>query len=214
MRPSYRSRATLTSRNVSRTARRSWRFALGLCCVFLFPILLATVASCGNSEPRSAHAQGTSLSGFRIGSAAFKEGAAIPARFTCEGENVSPPLEWTEPPGGARSFALIVDDPDAPAGVWTHWVVYNLPAQARAMDENMPKQAELPGGGLQGQNSFGRMGYGGPCPPPGNAHRYFFRLYALDTLLSLEPGAAKEDVLAAAKGHIVGEARLMGRFKR
>jgi len=193
---------------------RFWRLALALCCAFLFPILLAPVASCGNSGSSSAQGHSASPSGFRIESAAFKEGADIPARFTCEGENVSPQLAWTAPPGNARSFVLIVEDPDAPAGIWTHWVVYNLPAQTRAMEENTPKQAELPGGGVQGRNSFGRVGYGGPCPPAGRAHRYFFRLYALDTLLKLAPGATRLDVLAAMKGHIVGEAHLMGRFKR
>ena len=95
-----------------------------------------------------------------------------------------------------------------------HWVVYNLPAQTKAMDENQPKQTQLPNGGLQGLSSFGRVGYGGPCPPPGPAHRYFFRLYALDTVLSLEPGAGKQQVLDAMKGHILGQAQLMGRFKR
>lgn len=127
---------------------------------------------------------------------------------------MSPPLAWTDPPAGTRSFALIVEDPDAPAGTWTHWVVYNLPAQVRAMEANTPKQAELPNGGLQGTSSFGTVGYGGPCPPAGKAHRYFFRLYALDAVLNLKAGAAKSDVLAALKGHVLGEAQLMGRFKR
>ena len=214
MRPFYPSQPSPLPRNVSRRAGRSWKFVLALCCALVFPSLLAPVASCGNSGSSSAKGHSASLSGFRIESAAFKEGAGIPARFTCEGEDVSPPLAWTVPPRNARSLVLIVDDPDAPAGVWTHWVVYNLPAQTRAMVENTPKQGELPGGGLQGRNSFGRIGYGGPCPPPGRAHRYFFRLYALDTLLKPAPGASRQDVLAAAKGHIVGEAQLMGRFKR
>jgi len=214
MRPPYQSRAALASRKVSRQVRCSWRFVLVLCCVLLSPILLLPVVSCGNPAPGSAQGEDPAQSSFRIESAAFKEGAFIPARFTCQGENVSPPLAWVDPPSGARSFALMVEDPDAPAGTWTHWVVYNLPAQARAMEVNTPKQGELPNGGLQGMSSFGSVGYGGPCPPPGKPHRYFFRLYALDTELNLQPGATKADMLAALKGHILGEAQLMGRFKR
>jgi Raf kinase inhibitor-like YbhB/YbcL family protein len=198
----------------------------GACHVFLSPgkldvglwcgllVLLVPAVSCGSSAHAPAQGSGPSPSGFRIESAAFKEGASIPVRFTCEGEDISPALSWSGAPAGTRSFALIVDDPDAPAGVWTHWVVYNLPAQTNAMDENQPKQARLPNGGLQGLSSFGHVGYGGPCPPPGPAHRYFFRVYALDAVLSLEPGASKQQVLAAMKGHILGHAQLMGRFKR
>ena len=188
------------------------RLAVSLCCGLLF--LLAPAVFCGSSAHGPAQGRGPSASGFRIESAAFKEGAGIPVRFTCEGEDVSPALTWNGAPAGTRSFALIVEDPDAPGGVWTHWVVYNLPAQTKAMDENQPKQAQLPNGALQGLSSFGRVGYGGPCPPPGPAHRYFFRLYALDTVLSLEPGAGKQQVLDAMKGHILGQAQLMGRFKR
>jgi Raf kinase inhibitor-like YbhB/YbcL family protein len=211
---SYQSRNTLASRKVSCRGRFSWRLALGVCCILLSPILLMPVVSCGNLASGSAQGKDPAQSSFRIESAAFKERAFIPARFSCQGENVSPPLAWTDSPAGARSFALIVEDPDAPAGTWTHWAVFNLPAQARAMDENAPKQGELPNGGLQGMTSFGSVGYGGPCPPPGKAHRYFFRLYALDTVLNLKAGAAKAGVLAAMKGHILGEAQLMGRFKR
>jgi len=170
--------------------------------------------SCSNPASGSTQRNEPAESSFRIESRAFKQGATIPARYSCQGENISPPLAWANPPSGARSFALIVEDPDAPAGTWTHWVVYNLPAQTRAMDENTPKQGELPNGGFQGTSSFGSVGYGGPCPPPGRAHRYFFRLYALDTVLALKAGATKAGVLAALKGHILGEAQLMGRFKR
>jgi Raf kinase inhibitor-like YbhB/YbcL family protein len=198
----------------SRTARCSKRLVPGLCWTLLFPLLLLTTAACRNSALQSAQGPDPSKSGFRIESAAFKEGAFIPARFSCQGENVSPPLKWTDPPAGARSFVLVVDDPDAPGGTWTHWVVFNLPAQTRAMEENVPKQDELANGGLQGLTSFGSVGYGGPCPPPGKAHRYFFRLYALDTVLSLKTGATREDVVAALKGHTLGEAQLMGRYKR
>jgi len=214
MRTSHQSGTALVLCKVSRQVCCSWRLLLGVCCVLLSPILLLPVVSCGNPASGSAQEKAPPQSSFRIESAAFKEGALIPARFSCQGENVSPPLAWTDPPAGTRSFALIVEDPDAPAGTWIHWVVYNLPAQARAMEENTPKQDELSNGGLQGTTSFGSVGYGGPCPPPGKAHRYFFRLYALDAVLNLQAGATKADVLAALKGHVVGEAQLMGRFKR
>ena len=188
------------------------KLAVSLFCGFLF--LLAPAASSGSSAHGPEQASGPSTSGFRMESAAFKEGSGIPVRFTCEGEDVSPALTWAGAPAGTRSFALIVEDPDAPGGVWTHWVVYNLPATTKAMDENQPKQAQLPNGGLQGLSSFGHVGYGGPCPPPGPAHRYFFRLYALDAALPLESGAGKQQVIDAMKGHILGQAQLMGRFKR
>ena len=149
-----------------------------------------------------------------LNSIAFGANADIPSLYTCEGRDVSPPLAWTGVPAGTKSLALIVDDPDAPAGVWTHWVVYNLPAQTKSLDENVPKQAKVLHGGFQGLSSFGSIGYGGPCPPPGSAHRYFFRLYALDTMLNLQAGALKQKVFEAMKGHILGQAQLMGRFKR
>lgn len=214
MRPFHRNRTSLTSHRVSRQGHCSWRLVLGVCGILLSPMLLMPIPSCGNPASGSAQGKQSAQTSFRIESTAFKQGALIPARFTCKGENVSPPLAWTDPPAGTRSFALIVEDPDAPAGTWTHWVVYNLPAHARAMGENTPKQGELPNGGLQGTSSFDSVGYGGPCPPPGNAHRYFFRLYALDTVLNLKAGAAKAEVQAAMKGHVVGRAELMGRFKR
>jgi Raf kinase inhibitor-like YbhB/YbcL family protein len=212
--PFNQTRPSLLFCNVLHAVRRSGRPAIRFCCVFLLACLLAPAVSCGSSARPLAQRHDASSSAFQVESAAFKEGSSIPVRFSCEGENISPPLTWTHAPAGTRSFALIVDDPDAPAGVWTHWVVYNLPAQTKSMDVNAPKQAELAGGGLQGLSSFGGVGYGGPCPPPGNAHRYFFRLYALDAVLDLQPGAGKQEVLDAMKGHMLGQAELMGRFKR
>jgi len=214
MRLSDRSCTSSTLRTVSRRGRRLWRHVLGVCCSIGFLILLMPMASCGNSVTRSEQVQESSTPGFQLESSAFKEGATIPKQFSCSGENISPALRWTAPPPGTRSFVLIVDDPDAPGGVWTHWVVYNLPALVREIPENVPKQDDIPGGGLQGRNSFGKVGYGGPCPPPGKAHRYFFHLYALDTVLSLKAGAGKQDVLNAAKGHIRARTELMGRFGR
>lgn len=127
---------------------------------------------------------------------------------------MSPPLRWGPPPQGTRSFALIADDPDAPVGAWVHWVVFNIPADEREMPEGAPPKEVFPKGGRQGLNDFNRIGYGGPCPPPGKPHRYFFKLYALDITLDLKPRATKAQVLEASKGHIVGEAQIMGRFGR
>jgi Raf kinase inhibitor-like YbhB/YbcL family protein len=208
------SRRSSLPQTASRFIHLPSHFALGLCCALVLPMMLAPFASCSNAALSSQAAQDPAPSEFRISSTAFREGESIPMRFTCKGENASPALSWTEPPNGTRSFALIVEDPDAPGGIWTHWVVYNLPGQLRRMPGNIAKQDQVPGGGLQGLNSFGNTGYGGPCPPPGDAHRYYFRLYALDAMLSLQPGAKRQDVLATAKGHILGETRLMGRFKR
>lgn len=144
---------------------------------------------------------------------AFADGAAIPAAYTCEGRDVSPPLAWTEPPAGTKSFALISDDPDAPGKTWVHWVVYNLPASARTLPEAFPAEPELPDGARQGTTDFGRPGYGGPCPPSGT-HRYYFKLYALDAALPLAPGATKRQVEEAMQQHVLGEARLMGTYRR
>jgi len=151
---------------------------------------------------------------FELKSIAFTHGQAIPKHHTCDGPNQSVPLSWSDPPAGTKSFALIVDDPDAPMGTWVHWVVYDIPREARQLAEGMPKQDRLPGGAIQGGNDFRRVGYGGPCPPPGPPHRYFFRLYALDQPLGLAPRATKKHVLDAMKGHILAEAQLMGTYQR
>src|SRR5881409_4275262 len=155
---------------------------------------------------------------FILTSAAFKDGAPIPGKYTCDGGDVSPPLTLSGAPAGTRSVALIADDPDAPGGTWVHWVLYNLPATATALPENVAKTELLPdlggGGALQGRNDFRHAGYGGPCPPPGPAHRYFFKLYALDAALKLKAGAPKPDVEAAMKGHVLGTAQLVGTYAR
>jgi Raf kinase inhibitor-like YbhB/YbcL family protein len=146
-------------------------------------------------------------------SSAFTHGAMIPKEYTCDGKDISPPLRWSEPPEKTQSFALIMDDPDAPMGTWVHWVIYNIPATARGLSEGIPKDADLPDGSRQGRNSWRRVGYGGPCPPSGT-HRYFFKLYALDTVLSFAAGATKEELLKAMEGHILAQAELMGRYSR
>jgi len=145
---------------------------------------------------------------------AFKAGGTIPTQYTCSGVDMSPALSWNQPPPRTRSLALIVDDPDAPAGTWVHWVVYNLPASARQLPERVPPGEAIVSGGKQGLNDFPQNGYGGPCPPPGKPHSYFFRLYALDTLLDLRPPVRRNDVDAAMKGHILAQAEWMGTFGR
>ena len=152
---------------------------------------------------------------FTLVSAAFGEGAVIPAKYTCDGVDVSPALTWSGAPAGTRSFALIADDPDAPAGTWVHWVLYNLPADVSELPENIAKVESLDlGGARQGRNDFRRSGYGGPCPPPGPAHRYLFKLYALAAPLTLKAGAQKRDVEAAMEGHVLATTQLMGTYGR
>ncbi len=150
----------------------------------------------------------------QLTSPAFENGGDIPKKHTCDGADVSPALSWSAPPAGARSFCLIMDDPDAPGGRWVHWVLYNLPAETRSLPEGVPKEKELADGTRQGRNDFARPGYGGPCPPRGPAHRYYIKLYALDARLDLQPGASKADLEKAMEKHILAQGQLMGRYKR
>lgn len=143
-----------------------------------------------------------------VTSAALAEGGAIAAKYTCDGLNVNPPLTIGATPAGTRSLALIVDDPDAPAGIWVHWVAWNIPASTRDIPEN-----GLPAGAQQGHNDWKRNDYGGPCPPSGT-HRYFFKIYALDTTLTLAPSATKTDLERAMQGHVLAMGQLMGTYKR
>ncbi len=149
-----------------------------------------------------------------VSSPAFQEGDRIPTKYTCDGQDVSPLLAWSEPPVGTQSFALIVDDPDAPGGVFTHWVLFNIPTDSRELPEAVPTRAQLLSGALQGENDFGKIGYGGPCPPPGRPHRYQFTLYALDQSLDLKAGVSKKQLLGAMRGHILVQGQLTGTYKR
>jgi Raf kinase inhibitor-like YbhB/YbcL family protein len=149
----------------------------------------------------------------KITSSAFEDGGLIPAKYTCDGADVSPPLQWDAVPEGTKSIALICDDPDAPMGTWVHWVIFGLPADIRELAEDVPPDKTLPNGARQGTSDFGRIGYGGPCPPSGT-HRYFFKIYALDRELDLPAGARKRDLLKAMEGHIVGQGELIGKYKR
>ncbi len=149
----------------------------------------------------------------KITSSAFEDGGLIPTKYTCDGEDISPLLQWEAVPEGTKTIALICDDPDAPIGTFVHWVLFNLPADTKELAEGIPKGTTLPNGAQQGTSDFGRIGYGGPCPPSGT-HRYFFRIYALDTQLDLAPGARKPDLLNAIQGHILAQGQLMGKYKR
>jgi Raf kinase inhibitor-like YbhB/YbcL family protein len=151
---------------------------------------------------------------FSLESSAFDPGGVIPRQYSCDGADQSPPLSWRELPQGSRSLAFIVEDPDAPGGTFTHWVLFNVPPDAPALPAGVPKQADLPDGARQGRNDFRRVGYGGPCPLRGSSHHYIFHGYALDTTLGVTAGAAASEVRAAARGHILAEAQLVGTYGR
>jgi Raf kinase inhibitor-like YbhB/YbcL family protein len=148
-----------------------------------------------------------------ISSKAFTQGGAIPSKYTCDGKNVSPPLAWEGAPASAKCLALIMDDPDAPGGDWVHWVVFHLPTSVSELAEHVPPLATLPEGGVQGRNDFKKLGYGGPCPPSGT-HRYFFRLYALNSMLPLRAGATRKELDDAMRDIIITKAELMGTYAR
>jgi len=147
-------------------------------------------------------------------SPAFADGDPIPKKHSCQGEDVSPALTWDGIPAEAKSIALIVDDPDAPGGTWVHWLAYNIPPSTQGLPEAVPGRKVGEDGMKQGRNDFGRISYGGPCPPPGKAHRYFFKIYALDAILDLEAGASRAQLEAAMKSRILAEGRLVGTFRR
>jgi Raf kinase inhibitor-like YbhB/YbcL family protein len=151
---------------------------------------------------------------FELSSTAFEPEATIPRAHTCDGDDRSPPLAWHGAPPGTAGYALICDDPDTPAGTWVHWLIWNVPGDGQGLPEGVPADETLSDGARQGQNDFRRIGYGGPCPPRGRPHRYFFKLYALDTTLDLAPGANKKQLLTAMQDHVLAEAELMGRYGR
>lgn len=151
---------------------------------------------------------------FELSSIAFQEGQPIPREYTGDGQNISPPLKWTDPPNGTKTFALVCIDPDAPRGIFTHWVAFNLPAESREVSAGVRQEGKLSNGTIQGKNDFGKIGYAGPAPPPGKTHRYFFKLFALDTSLKLSSKVSHDDLRAATPGHILAEAQLMGTYER
>ena len=150
---------------------------------------------------------------FKLTSPAFEEEGMIPKKYTCDAEDISPPLTWESVPEGTKSLAIICDDPDAPVGTWVHWVLFNLPPDTKKLIEEVSTTETLENGAKQGTNDFGNIGYGGPCPP-GGTHRYFFKLYAMDIMLNLEAGIKKTDLLNAMEGHIIFETQLMGKYTR
>ena len=183
-------------------------------CLLLFLALVTIVVGCSSASPAGDQAEGGDGMQIQLSSTAFKDGETIPVIYTCDGKNVSPPLSWTEPPQGSKSFALIVDDPDAPAGTWVHWVVFNLPPSMNSISEGASSSGNQEPFGTAGMNSFQKRGYGGPCPPKGKSHRYFFKLYSLDIMLGLKTGASKADVEKAMQGHILAQGQLMGTYSR
>ena len=180
------------------------QYALILVCLLIFAGATVCLSRSSGGAPVT----------LQLTSPDFSSGGDIPKQFTCSGADISPALQWNAPPASTQSFALIADDPDAPVGTWVHWVAYNLPANLRGLPQTFPKTEQAADGSRQGKNDFGNIGYGGPCPPPGKAHRYFFKLYALDTKLNLKSGATKRDLENAMQGHIVAQGEYMGRFSR
>ena len=184
--------------------------------LLLAVVLLSACAPAAPSEPAQTVVDPLAMEdavSIEITSTAFTNESDIPERYTCKSENVSPALAWGKPPAGTQSFALIMDDPDAPGGTWVHWVLFNIPASARGLPEAFPSDAVLPDGSMSGDSSFGGPGYVGPCPPSGT-HRYFFKLYALDETLAISAGANKGELEKAMVGHILAEGELMGTFSK
>ena len=189
------------------------KLLLALAGAILLPASACHGAPIAGQTGSSADARGDSMN-LAVTTGAFPAGGAIPKSFTCDGGDTSPGLEWSGAPAGVQSFALIVDDPDAPAGTWTHWIAWNIPAQSTALPDGVPKNETLGDGTRQGRNDFQRIGYGGPCPPQGKPHRYFFRLYALDRKLELKAGAGRSELERAMKGHVLAQGEITGKYGR
>jgi Raf kinase inhibitor-like YbhB/YbcL family protein len=178
---------------------------------FLFPTF---VLSCQRQEKGTQVNKEKVPMTIQVTSTAFGYGGNIPKKYTCDGEDVSPSLSWSGIPEGTKSIALICDDPDAPVGTWVHWVLYGLSADTTSLPEGVPTQGVLDNGPKQGKNDFRKIGYGGPCPPRGPAHRYFFKVYALNCEIKLDAGATKKELVKAMEGHILAEGELMGKYQR
>jgi Raf kinase inhibitor-like YbhB/YbcL family protein len=176
-------------------------------------VILTSVSACQGRQP-GPQTLGETGGTLQIESDAFESEGAIPQRYTCDGEDLSPSLSWSESPAGTQSLVLICDDPDAPVRTWNHWLLFNIPATARSLPEGIPADPTVEGAGTHGANSWHQLGYGGPCPPKGSAHRYYFQLYALDISLGLGPGASKNEVERAMMDHVLAEGQLMGQYSR
>lgn len=182
-------------------------------------VILILIVSCKRSPSPETKADQTTEKGgqsmvFTMTTTAFADSGNIPKKYTCDGEDVSPPLSWSGVPAGTKSFALICDDPDAPMGTWTHWVIWGIPGNAPGLPEGVPKVADVPGGIKQGLNSWPKVGYNGPCPPAGKPHRYIFTVFALDSDLDLSANSSKSALENAMKGHILGTAKVTGKYGR
>ncbi len=177
-------------------------------------VIFAVSAAIQADEPEEKPEEEVEMTELELKSDAFKQGETIPRKYTCDGDDISPQLSWGQPPEGTKELVLICDDPDAPVRTWDHWVLYGLAPDTVGLPEAVPTTREIERGGLQGKNSWGNIGYGGPCPPKGPAHRYFFKLYAIDKTLDLKPAATKKDVLKAMEGHILAQGELMGKYAR
>jgi Raf kinase inhibitor-like YbhB/YbcL family protein len=178
----------------------------------MFCLCISILFFCFNQTKSQSSIQSGGIK-MKMTSKSFKEGEMIPGKYTCDDADISPHLEWSLVPEGTKTFAIICDDPDAPMGTWVHWIIFNIPGNVRAFLENIHPIEVLPEGTKQGKNDFGRIGYGGPCPPSG-IHRYYFKIYALDVELDLKAGIRKTELLSAMDGHILAEGQLMGRYKR
>ncbi|MCL7414740.1 MAG: YbhB/YbcL family Raf kinase inhibitor-like protein [ANME-2 cluster archaeon] len=179
-------------------------------------LLLVLFSGCISDEleQKTQNKEETIMKNISISSAAFENGSTMPVEYTCDGADHSPALAWKGLPDGTRSITLIMDDPDAPGRTFVHWVIYNLPADSTELTTAVPRNKSLDDSSLQGKNDFGKIGYNGPCPPPGKPHRYFFKVYALDTVLDLKSGASKSQVEAAMSGHILAQGEMIGKFGR
>ena len=181
----------------------------------VLPLLILVTSACSSEQKAAPEQEAAVVSDtptFDVTSSAFQQGAAIPARYTCDGDNVSPPIAWTAVPEGTQSIAVISDDPDA-GGTWVHWVLYGIPPETTRLGEDVPARDTLDDGSSHGASDFRRRSYGGPCPPSGT-HRYFFKVYALDTEVDLAPGATKATLLETMEGHVLASGELMGTYQR
>jgi len=184
-------------------------------------IFLGSSSGCGSEKQQAGDvkrevkpATPTTAAALTLASPAFKDGEAIPIRHTCDGADLSPELKWNDPPAGTVAWALVCHDPDAPAGDWVHWVIYDIPGELRGLPEGLPDSPELEFGAKQGKTDFGRPGYGGPCPPPGKKHHYLFELYALKEPSGLKAGATREQLMNAIRDKVITQAILTGTYKR
>ena len=183
-----------------------------ICLVLIFTIWMTGCRSTSQSAAEITAIK-SDLVVLSVSSSAFRDGETIPVKYTCDADNTSPDINWSNIPTGSKSLILIVDDPDAPSGTWVHWVLINIPVDRSGLPEGI-NGSDLSNIGVQGKNSSGKTGYTGPCPPKGNPHRYYFKVYALDTTLNLQTGVKKADVEKSMEGHIIAQGQLMGTYGR